>query len=249
MSLGKTQIDRLGDRLKEASASDADFQLLDDFRASFDEAYLAVIQSIRGRGELRGARIKTRSSIVEKLRREKSMKLSRMQDVAGCRIVVSNIAQQELFIASIKANYPEARIVDRRERSSHGYRAVHIVVEVLGKTVEIQVRTSLQQLWAELSEKASDEIDPAIKYGGGPDWCRMQLATTSDILANIENAGKIAIENAPVFSKLLQQATAEQRSMLQQIENASRLNQDALEGTMARLLQNLISQFEVWVQK
>ena len=31
----------------------------------------------------------------------------------------------------------------------------------------MQIRTELQHNWAELSEKFSDKIDPAIKYGGG----------------------------------------------------------------------------------
>ena len=34
--------------------------------------------------------------------------------------------------------------------------------------VEIQVRTLLQHLWANLSEKLADMVDPAVKYGGGP---------------------------------------------------------------------------------
>ena len=35
------------------------------------------------------------------------------------------------------------------------------------RLIEIQVRTTLQHEWAELSEKFSDKIDPLIKYGGG----------------------------------------------------------------------------------
>jgi ppGpp synthetase/RelA/SpoT-type nucleotidyltranferase len=37
-------------------------------------------------------------------------------------------------------------VIDRREKPSHGYRAVHVIVECGGRMVEIQVRTELQHL-------------------------------------------------------------------------------------------------------
>jgi len=75
-------------------------------------------------------------------------------------------------------------VVDRRELPTHGYRAVHVVVDYSGKLIEIQVRTSLQQVWAEVSEKISDVIDPAIKYGEG----------NQEVLSLLANASKLAME-------------------------------------------------------
>jgi ppGpp synthetase/RelA/SpoT-type nucleotidyltranferase len=54
--------------------------------------------------------------------------------------------------------------------------------------VEIQVRTVLQHLWAEVSEGLSDILDPEIKYGGGHDVVRRALRTTSEMVAKLENA-------------------------------------------------------------
>src|SRR6266704_1936073 len=71
---------------------------------------------------------------------EKTIRLTQIQDIAGCRIVTPDI-------------------IDRRDTPSHGYRAVHVIVRHSGKLVEIQVRTALQHLWAELSEKLADLID------------------------------------------------------------------------------------------
>ena len=48
-----------------------------------------------------------------------------------------------------------------------------------GTLIEVQIRTELQHLWAELSEKLADTIDPAIKYGGGTGRVRDQLAYLS----------------------------------------------------------------------
>ncbi len=56
------------------------------------------------------------------------------------------------------------------------------------KLIEIQVRTALQHTWAELSEKFSDVVDPAIKYGGGHEAIRALLAGTSELVAVIESS-------------------------------------------------------------
>ena len=179
MPVSKTQIDRLGDRLKGDTHTDSDLRLLDDFRRSFGEAYEAVVRTIRQRGESPTGRLaKSTVSIVEKLRRE-SIRLSQMQDIAGCRVVVVNVLQQEQFVASLITDFPGASVIDRRDNPSYGYRAVHILAEISGKPIEIQVRTSLQHLWADVSEKASDVLDPAIKHGGGPDWWRSSLTKFS----------------------------------------------------------------------
>jgi hypothetical protein len=186
VNFSKTQIDRLGDRLKGGPHTESDLRLLDDYRRTFGEAYEAVIRTIRQHGEYPTGRLaKSTFSIVEKLRRE-SIRLSQMQDIAGCRVVVVNIVQQEQFVASLKTDFIGASVMDRRDNPSYGYRAVHIIAMLSGKPVEIQVRTVLQHLWAELSEKSSDVLDPTIKYGGGPDWWRSFLTRSSKSVAAYE---------------------------------------------------------------
>jgi len=44
----------------------------------------------------------------------------------------------------------------------------------------------LQHLWAEFSEKLADVIDPAVKYGGGPEGIRRLLAEYSDLVTQME---------------------------------------------------------------
>jgi ppGpp synthetase/RelA/SpoT-type nucleotidyltranferase len=89
-----------------------------------------------------------------------------MQDIAGCRIVVPDLLTQDDAVERLKTLFDSIDIDDRRENASHGYRAIHIIVDTSGKLIEVQVRTSLQHLWAEVSEKLSD-VDPLIKYGAG----------------------------------------------------------------------------------
>ncbi len=91
-----------------------------------------------------------------------------MQDIAGCRIEVEDLVEQDRVVEEIKGKFPRAIVHDRRSKPSYGYRAVHLVVDIAGRSVEIQVRTVLQHSWASAAEKLAD-LDPDIKYGGGPE--------------------------------------------------------------------------------
>jgi ppGpp synthetase/RelA/SpoT-type nucleotidyltranferase len=148
-----------------------------------------VLQVVRGSlgFEASGRPAKSTTAIVEKLRRE-SIRLSQMQDIAGLRIIVRGPREQDSAVDRIRAAFERSTIVDRRNQPSHGYRAIHAVVEVNTLPVEVQVRTTLQHRWAELSEKLADVIDPAIKYGGGDSGIRALLAQMTDEVTSIEDA-------------------------------------------------------------
>ena len=187
--ISKTQIDRLGDRLKQGNITEADLRLLDLYRRSFTPAYEIVVGTIRRDLALEptGRPAKSTTSISEKLRRE-HIRLTQIQDIAGCRLTVTDIAEQDSVVQSLSNLFEKTTILDRRERPSHGYRAVHVVVNSLDKLIEIQIRTALQHLWAELSEKLSDIVDPAIKYGVGNEDVRMLLTQASAMVIIVESS-------------------------------------------------------------
>jgi ppGpp synthetase/RelA/SpoT-type nucleotidyltranferase len=187
-NLSKTQIDRLGDRLKKNDIEEADLRLLDLYRRSFAPAYEFVVGAIRKELTLEptGRPSKTTTSISDKLRRE-SIRLTQIQDIAGCRLIVADIATQNTVIQSLSELFEHTAIVDRRERPSHGYRTVHVIVKIEGVAIEVQVRTLLQQLRAELSEKLSDIFDSSIKYGGGEKLIKTVLDETSSAIAKGES--------------------------------------------------------------
>jgi putative GTP pyrophosphokinase len=134
-----------------------------------------------------GRPAKSTNSLIEKLKRE-SIRLTQVQDIAGCRVVVPDILEQDRVVGSLLAGaFSDARIVDRRAEPSYGYRAVHIVVEIFGKVVEIQVRTTFQHIWAELSEKYADLYGSDIKYGGGTEKIRGLLELLSKYIATYED--------------------------------------------------------------
>ena len=92
-NLSKSQMDRLGDRLRKGDISDGDLRLLDSYRRSFSKSYEEVVQLIEDElgFEATGRPAKSTTSIIEKLRRER-IRLSQMQDIAGCRIITSTLA-------------------------------------------------------------------------------------------------------------------------------------------------------------
>lgn len=193
--LSKTQIDRLGDRLRAGPPSDEDVRMLDAYRRSFGRAYEVVVSAIRDKLHLEptGRPGKSTSSIVEKLRRE-TIRLSQIQDIAGCRVVVETVVDQDRAVSNTTALFSKSHIVDRRQNPSFGYRAVHVIAEVEGKPVEIQVRTTLQHLWAEISERLSDTKDMALKYGGGPEYLRKYLDGASQLVAGAEDLEKALVD-------------------------------------------------------
>lgn len=187
----KSQIDRLGDRLRKRDISEADLRLLDNYRRSFAKASEHVFAQIRDRLGLEptGRPAKSTTSISDKLRRQ-SIRLSQIQDIAGCRVIVPDIFAQDEVVEKLQELFERRTVDDRRERPSHGYRAVHVIVDSGGKLIEIQVRTKLQHAWAELSEKLSDVVDSAIKYGGGNEEVVSLLANMSEATMNVEIAIK-----------------------------------------------------------
>ncbi|MGH7714336.1 MAG: hypothetical protein ACREOG_23865 [Gemmatimonadaceae bacterium] len=219
MTNSKTQIDRLGDRLREGILEEADLRQLDAYRRSFAPAYDEIVSVIRRElaTEPTGRPAKSTPSIVEKLQRE-SIRLSQMQDIAGCRFVVPDIAAQDGAIAVLKAAMPNADVVDRRQNPSHGYRGVHVIATVNERSVEIQIRTEPQHLWAEISEKLADLLDPGLKYGRGPASVQTFLRTMSNRVGTLE---KLTAERAATLSEASR--TGLSREVLERMTEHDRL--------------------------
>jgi predicted transcriptional regulator len=225
IAISKTQIDKLGDRLKEGNITEADLRLLDEYRLSFTDAYEFVVGRIGQEVNLKptGRPAKSTSSISDKLCRE-SIRLTQIQDIAGCRLVLADVPSQNQTLASLQALFDKTTIVDRREKPSHGYRAVHLVVKHTDKLVEIQIRSALQHLWAELSEKLSDTVDPALKYGGGdPSWLEV-LARSSALVAQQEWSESELIDLEARLSRLLKEGKLTEKKQKRIVETQEQVN-------------------------
>lgn len=166
-------IDRLGDRLRLATdVALQDLAMLQQLRREYDDALAttrsAIVDAVPDLSPT--SRLKTVQTLVGKLQREERMALSRVQDIAGLRIVRKmSLAEQDSLTETIVRVFPDAKVVDRRAKPSFGYRAVHVVVKVDGRPVEIQLRTHLQDRWAQIVERMADHWGRNIRYGAEPD--------------------------------------------------------------------------------
>ncbi len=137
----------------------ADFQLRLQLLDIFEQAEFEVTSRIKNMGTLR-----------EKLMRT-NLRLSEIRDVVGCRVVVGgglelqNGVVEKICLAIGDGN---SKIIDRRKSSNNGYRAVHIEVRICEIICEIQVRTTIQDLWATTNETLGETVGRGIRYGELP---------------------------------------------------------------------------------
>jgi hypothetical protein len=173
------KINQLGERLAASPAiSPADDRLLEEIVACHLETLESARPRLDGLGETVGTgplhishRPKTTGTIIDKLRRQSSMPLATMQDLAGIRIVGAfSFGDQDQLAAEIARRFPgdprPPKLRDRRAEPSHGYRAVHVMVSVDDVNIEVQVRTIGQHVWADLMERLADRLGRQIRYGG-----------------------------------------------------------------------------------
>jgi len=73
--------------------------------------------------------------------------------------------EQDDIVIKVAAAFPGSKIDDLRNEPHFGYRAVHVIVWQDGLRIEVQIRSRLQQLWAETMEKFADAWGRGLRYG------------------------------------------------------------------------------------
>lgn len=189
----KSKVDWAGDILiSETSSSEEKeiaLEILDNWRAIhrypmhiFKKRLKRVSEKI-DEESLAVQRLKRLPSILKKLQRkyygiEPTMKLSQMQDIAGCRVVMPNV---ELAIKLYKEGYIRGDLkhkkVNEKDYINHpkedGYKSIHLIYKYKsdkegkkdynGLLVEVQIRSKLQHLWATAIETVDFFTRQAIK--------------------------------------------------------------------------------------
>lgn len=173
--LSTSEVDRLGRRLRHVTAiSDDDLTLLQRHLFNHSALLEAVESAIRAevRGVTPHGRLKTVGTIVDKLKREQTMAFSRMRDVAGTRIVEEmDRLQQDVLVSEVAdavRTLGQVVLIDRRHDPRHGYRAVHLQLSQRPYHVEVQIRTRMQDQWAQIVERLGDRWGRQIRYGQPP---------------------------------------------------------------------------------
>jgi putative GTP pyrophosphokinase len=135
-------------------------------------------------------RLKRLDAIHLKLRRAENhqMKLSTMQDIAGCRAVVNSVKDAR----DLASTYPKLAHDYISTPKPDGYRGLHIVERYeprgdederyRGCRIEIQIRSRVQHGWAAALETFDFVRDEKLKLGGGDqDWRRFFVLAASAI--------------------------------------------------------------------
>ena len=200
----KSKVNRAGDSVRAGTASNEDIKAIDDWRAAH-RAVLNTFQAIlrnrtKGTDIVVGQRHKRKKTIFDKLTRLPKMKLVRMDDVAGCRLIFADITELYKFREKLhKARFSHKRRneVDKydyiKAPKSTGYRGIHDVYiydvnsekgkKYKGLLVELQYRTQIQHAWATTVEVIGFITGNQPKFQRGDKRYERIMVLASEILA------------------------------------------------------------------
>lgn len=204
----KSAVDRAGRAFLDPGSSPSERELaravINNWRSSHSFPLNTLQVNLRNKVSriepegLIAQRIKRLPSIQDKLIDQPRMLLSRMQDIGGCRGVVSDVAAVQAVIDAFEKGRHAHRLARHDDYISSpktsGYRGQHLVYRYQsdrkttynGLCVEVQVRTRLQHAWATAVETVGTFTRQALKSSrGAEDWLRF-FALTSSALALVE---------------------------------------------------------------
>ena len=183
-------MNRAGDRVRAKQATAEDLQVIDEWRAAhravLNTFKANLIHRARSKGVIFAQRHKRKRTIFDKLDRFPGMSLSRMDDVAGCRLIFKSLSDLYAF----RDSFHRARFKHKRRNAEDkdkydyiktpkvtGYRGVHDVYEydpnsvvgrpLAGLYLEVQYRTLVQHAWATAVEVIGfiTESQPKVSTG------------------------------------------------------------------------------------
>lgn len=201
----KGRVNRAGEKVAARKANSDDLEVMENWRTS--HAYLlntfqaTLRNKAKNKSIIVAQRLKRRPTIVGKLRRFPQMRLARMQDIAGCRVIVDSLGELEQYREQMHgARFKHIRKAAEEDRWNYiknpkvsGYRGIHDVYEYRAKvaggepwnglSLEIQYRTKVQHAWATAVEVAGLVTHNNPKFDqGSPDVLEF-FKVSSEILA------------------------------------------------------------------
>lgn len=215
LGYSKTQVDRAADVWRAWADGDRrnsdqlveSLDVVEHFRRCHQYPLTKATTGLRSTVNTAGAqvqvsqRLKRFPTILEKLTREPSMKLSRMQDIGGCRAVLPDIASVRAVQKRLERRRGFVRLSDyiTQPRES-GYRGVHVILRYDDRSIELQLRTPVMHQWAIAVEKMSARVHHDLKSSSGPIEVLELFQLVSEAM-QIEEAG------LPVSADLIDRIT------------------------------------------
>lgn len=137
-------------------------------------------------------RLKKLPTMLGKLFREPGMKLARMEDIGGVRAVLPDQGAAYRVARRLRRNWTITRFRDYVSNPKlDGYRALHLINRNRGRLIEIQLRTPLQDTWANAVEADARLLSPGLKFGGGSQVLREFYVALGELCAQADQGGPI----------------------------------------------------------
>jgi len=200
----RSRVNKAGTKIRSGEAALDDLLMIEEWRAAH-RAVLNTFQAslrtkTRNKDIVVAQRHKRRNTIFDKLMRLPKMELSRMDDVAGCRLIFGSLDElsnfRESFLKS-KFKHKRKNELDKydyiKSPKMTGYRGIHDVYSydvksnkgdhLKGLLVEIQYRTQVQHSWATAVEVVGFITESQPKFQKGDKKYEYCMALASEMLA------------------------------------------------------------------
>ena len=239
----KSQYNKAGEILTKVTSSqnekDYDLIILNNWRSSHSfpmntfQTRLRRMSEKLDKNAIVVQRLKRVPSILKKLKRDqtKTMKLSQMQDIGGCRSVLNDVKMvKKLTNLYRKSRGLKHKRINEKDYIQNpkedGYRSMHLIYKYKsdkkntydGLLIEVQIRSKIQHAWATAVETVDLFTRQAIKSNEGEkEWMDFfklvssafsimegepQIKGTPTDLKELRKEIKKKVESLKVFSKI-----------------------------------------------
>lgn len=183
-------------------------EILENFRSVHNHPLIVFRMSLNRKAKnilgdvLISQRLKRAPSIVNKLKIQKSMSLSQMQDVGGLRAVVTDLQQLYKLRDSIRRGENETAFKSTflketdyvKSPKESGYRSIHLIYKYDKKValnaqcrIEVQLRTKIHHAWATAVEVIGTYLRQPLKQSFGDAELLELFKEISKVFILIEN--------------------------------------------------------------
>lgn len=212
LKYSKSDIDKAGNVLAGIPDSkinqDQAIEILENFRSVHNHPLIVFRMSLNRKAKnisgdvLISQRLKRAPSIVNKLKIQKSMSLSQMQDVGGLRVVVTDIQQLYKLRDSIREGENQTAFKSTfiketdyiKSPKESGYRSIHLIYKYDKKVsanaqcrIEVQLRTKIHHAWATAVEVIGTYLRQPLKQSFGDAELLELFKEISKVFILIEN--------------------------------------------------------------
>lgn len=212
MALSKSKIDKAGRVLSVNAEITEEYLELEDVFDKYRAQHLEPLSQLTidlqrwlheyGSGYYIAQRLKRKPQIIRKLKRL-SVRLTQLQDIGGCRIIVTANKDVDALIDFIEekisnqSDLKKIKITDYREkgRDVTGYRSVHMMIEADGRVLELQIRSKIQHYWAESIERTSVIYGRHLKEQDGDPEVIAYFKELSDVFYEIESGRSPSVQS------------------------------------------------------